>query len=96
MGQVVLEAVQMVLVSTDRHRPKTTLGGQVLEKPWCHVEERRPSVRPTPAVETGNSQLQHLLDRAAHLPAHSIVVTTTMSTLLTRRPPRDERIDMNG
>jgi hypothetical protein len=49
----------------------------------------------TPTGETGNKQTQHLLDRAAHLPAHSIVVTTTMNTLLTRRPPRDERIEMN-
>ena len=95
MGQVILEAVQMVLVGTNRHRPKTTLGGQVLEEPRYHVGERHPSVGSTPAVETGNNQTQQLLDRTAHLPAHSIVVTTTMSTLLTSGPPRDERIDMN-
>ena len=65
------------------------------KNPGADVAERRPSVRSTPAVETGNSQTQHLLDRAAHLPAHSIVITTTMSTLLPRSPLRDERIDVN-
>jgi hypothetical protein len=52
-------------------------------------------MRSSPAGETGNSQTQHLLDRAAHFPAHSFEVTTTMRALLPRGPLRDERIEMN-
>ncbi len=52
-------------------------------------------MRSTAAIELGNDQLQQLLDRATHLPAHSSWSSAGMPAVLLRGPPRHERIDMN-
>src|ERR1700694_1299056 len=53
-------------------------------------------MRSTAAAEVSNDQLQQLLDRATHLPAHPFVVTTGMPTVLLRSPLRHTRIHVTG
>jgi hypothetical protein len=48
----------MVPVGINRHWPKTTLDGQVLEEPRHRVGERSPPMRSTAAAEVSNDQLQ--------------------------------------
>ena len=88
--QVGLEAGQVMPVAHDRLRAQAALGGQVLEEPRHRAGEGQLTVRPAGALEAGQHDRQHLLDRAADLRS-GIPATAERS-----HPHRDETVDMSG
>jgi hypothetical protein len=88
--QVGLETGQVMPVAHDRLRAQAALGDQVLEEPRHRPGEGQITARPASALETGQHDRQHLLDRAADLPSR------LLATAERGHPHRDEAIDMSG
>ena len=77
-------------VAHDRLRAQAALSGQVLKEPRYHAGEGQLTARPTSALEAGQRDRQHLLDRAADLGSG------IRATAVRGHPHGDETVDMSG
>jgi hypothetical protein len=88
--QIGLEAGQVMPVGHDRFGAQAALGGQIAEEPRHRAGEGQLTARPAGALEIGQDDRQHLLDRAADLDSG------TWATAVRGHPHGGETVDMSG